>query len=397
MSKKIFIFLLSVICITDLFSARIKKDLADNKLKPIEDLMAQRVVILMEINKKADIYHSENDNLFQKDYLNKKAGFLTKSIEHYRHTTKPRRSNQQKNSLKVSGGNLYKKNENYYNVKPFEFQYFKGSIYEVPRSLLGVEVFSNGAKVFYFDTAIDIDPLFVEAVYIVPKQIARERRKSIDKETMQKLKSYINEFAINSEMYKVGKKYIHQETVNLVNNLSMEHEYCKYSYDKPECSKVNSTIKDNEYSRLKLEARYVRFDFDMNRIKNEKEKYNVTWHLDEMINKLVDQGKAKITNAPSDSDLKGTPYCIKSAQNLTYSGKLCFNKLDAEKKDYFEYGYFYPREYDFVIKNKKLFQKLLDNEKDLFEQIGKYVEYKIKEIEQKGINYTEDVDVSGGI
>ncbi len=397
MNKKIFVFLLSLIFISDLFSARLKNNLAENQLKPIEDLMAQRVVLLTEINKKIDIYRSEKDNLFQKDYLNKSAGFLTKSFEHYRHTTKKRKMHQQKNSLRVSGGNLYKKNENYYNLKPFEIQYFQGSIHQVPRNILGIKVLSNGAKVFHFDTAIDIDPLFIGAVNTIPKQIARERRKEIDSKTIQKLKSYINEFSINSDMYKIGKKYIHKETVNLVNNLSMFHQYCKYSYDESKCSKVNITNIDDEYSRLKVEARYVRFEFDLNGIKNEREKYNTTWHLDEMINKLVQQGKAKITDAPFDPDLKLTPYCITSAQDLTYSGKLCFNKLDAENGAYFNYGYFYPREFDFAIKNKELFQKLLDNERDLYYQIGEYIKYKIKEIEQKDINNIGDVDVSEGI
>lgn len=398
MNKKIFIFLISMVFISDLFSSRLKKNLADSQLKPIEDLIAQRVVLLMETNKKIDIYRSENDKIFQKDYNNIEAGFLAKNYENYRHSHEPRKSNQQKNSLKISGGNLYKKNEQYTYAKPFLIQNFDTNFHGIPRKILGIDVVSNGAKALHFFTAIDIDPILLMAVNEIPKKISNERENIVDNETKQKLKSYFDEFIKTNEMYNIGKKYLNEEIVKLVNNLAIRHEYCKYSYSLSgnDCVKSDMIKKEDEFSVLELEARYVRFEFDLEGNKTEREKYNATWHLEEVINKLKDEKKIKIVNSPLE--FKDAPYCIETTQDLTYSGKLCFNTfLDAQNKKFFDFGYFYPREFNFVIKNKQLFKDLLQNDRELYEQMGAYVEYKIKEIEQKNIKYADNVNLNEGI
>lgn len=398
MNKKIFALLLLLVFISDLFPSRLKKNFADNHLKPIEDLMAQRVVLLMEINRKIDIFSSESDKLFQKDYNNEEAGFLVKNYENYRHTHEPRKPNQQKNSLKVFGGNLYKKNEQYAYAKLFLIQKFDVNFHEVPRKILGVDVLSNGAKALHFFTAIDIDPILEMATNTVPDKISRSREHMIELETKQKLKSYFDEFILSNEMYSIGKKYISQEIVKLVNKLSTRYEYCKYSYslNGNDCVKSNIVDKEDEFSILELETRYVRFEFDLNRIKTEREKYNTTWHLEEVINKLKEEQKVKQVNSPPE--FKDAPYCIETTQDLTYSGKLCFNTIfDAKNKKFFDFGYFYPREFDFISKNEKLFKELLQNDKDLYKQMGVYVEYKIKEIEQKNIKHSDNVDIDEGI
>lgn len=362
----------------DLSAARLKKNLADNNLKMLEKLMVERVTILKEISKEVNIYNSESDPLFKKDYFSRPAGFVIQRNLGFTYDK----------SLRIFTGNVYgidRLSKRTYDRKHASVEVVEGRFSSNKRKILGIDMYSSAAKVFRVETVIDLDDMFVGSV---------NGLRSVPNKTLKGLKFSIDEYISSNETYQKSRQSIHHESVALANNLAKVYMECSESSGR--CKKSNKIIKpDDIFSRLELESRYVQFYLDISGVMPKKEIESSSWHVGEMIGSLLDNGKAEKTSPPVG--LEETPICIVTTKNITYKGALCFSQFDIESGKLVKYGHFYPREYDLLVKNRNIFERLTANEREIYHKMSQFNEYKIKELEQKELQGHGDVDVSDGI
>jgi len=375
-SHILFLYIATLLIVTNSHASRIKKDLLSSKENEILTLVKEKTTILDKLIIEAKIYESEKDPLIEKSFLSTPNLFYT-------HTKKDAKSvrtgdassivyNRRGEIHGIRNGSIREKFQSELRKPRIGEEYYKRNIFniKIKSKLHSTTTFSNHLNLY---SILEND---------IKNDVLRIRNKS-QREEIVHLLDNAYESKLQASNIELMEKYFHFISLISSNDIS---------------SSSKTMIALESVNKWYANARMFTFVFDLRRDKFYKKKtYDLSVVLNDTFNTLHEKESITLTQIPEYYDRKISKdfTCIETAQEIKYKGKICINPIDVDKDVYFKYGTFESRENNFIQTNQEYFKSLISLDDKLKKASKEYVEFVILKISSP--TQKSEINLEGGL